>query len=319
MSALDENGGAAPHFSLHQLAEGVYHAVARAGGGAMSNAGIVDLGDQALVFDTFLTPLAASDLRAAAERLTGQPVTAVINSHWHNDHVCGNQVFADVAIIATERTQQLVTSNVMASVEGFRQEAPEYVASLERQLAEATTPEQHAAIANELAEARVMVAGLATLHVTAPNQTLSGQQTFTGGRRAARLMTYGGGHTESDAFLYLPDDGILFAGDLVVIENHPWIGHGNPSEWDRILDQLAALDIAIIAPGHGPVGAADAIGAMRRYLADIQQVARAGVAAGQSADELAATPIPTQYAAYAAPEVFGRNLRFLHDQLSKPG
>lgn len=317
MASVEDQAFASPHFTLHRLADGVYHAVARAGGGAMSNAGIVDLGDTTLVFDTFMTPQAARDLRVAAERLTDHPVTMAINSHWHNDHVCGNQVFEDVTIMATERTRELVETNVTAGVAGFRQEAPEYIESLERQLAEAATPEQRAAVERGLTEARVLAAGLEGLRVTASNQTFTGQRTFSGERRSAQLMTYGGGHTESDAFLYLPAERVLFAGDLVVIENHPWMGHGNPDEWDHILDQLAALDITIIAPGHGPIGAPDAIGAMRRYLADIQQIAQAGVAAGQSADELAATPIPPQYAGYAEPGVFVNDLRFLYRKLTE--
>ena len=74
------------HFKLDRIAEGVYVAIAIEGGLARCNAGIVDLGDQTLLFDTFMTPQAAQDLRAAAEGLTGRPVTYVINSHAHSDH-----------------------------------------------------------------------------------------------------------------------------------------------------------------------------------------------------------------------------------------
>jgi cyclase len=81
------------HFQLEQLAEGVYAAIALAGGGSGSNAGMIDLGDRTLVFDTFLTPQAADELRAAAEHLLGRPVAYVINSHWHCDHIQGNQAF----------------------------------------------------------------------------------------------------------------------------------------------------------------------------------------------------------------------------------
>ena len=62
-----------PHFCLHELATGVYAAIHRPGGGAICNAGIVDLGDRTLVFDTFLAPQPAQDLRLAAEMLTGRP------------------------------------------------------------------------------------------------------------------------------------------------------------------------------------------------------------------------------------------------------
>lgn len=77
-----------PHFHLARLADGVYGAIAADDGGAVGNAGIVDLGDRALIFDTTLTPQAADDMRAAAERLVGHPIAHVVNSHWHGT-TCG--------------------------------------------------------------------------------------------------------------------------------------------------------------------------------------------------------------------------------------
>jgi len=64
-----------PHFSLHELSEGVYAALHAPGGWAQSNAGIVDLGDRTLVYDAFLSPLATRDLLAAAQALTGRPAS----------------------------------------------------------------------------------------------------------------------------------------------------------------------------------------------------------------------------------------------------
>ncbi len=89
------------HFQLQEIARGVYAAIGTPGGAAHSNAGIVDLGDQTLIFDTFETALAAEDLRVAAEHLTGRPATCVIISHAHADHWCGNQAFAPQVPIIT--------------------------------------------------------------------------------------------------------------------------------------------------------------------------------------------------------------------------
>src|SRR5690348_9930601 len=81
-----------PYFHLERLAEGVWAAIVARGTGAWGNTGIVALGEKTLVFDTFLTPAAARDLRAAAEALSGQPVAYVVNSHYHMDHIHGNAV-----------------------------------------------------------------------------------------------------------------------------------------------------------------------------------------------------------------------------------
>lgn len=78
------------------------------------------------------------------------------------------------------------------------------------------------------------------------------------------VETLGGGHTESDAFLWHGD--VLFSGDLVVVESHPWVGHGDVEHWIEILDAFEARGPRVIVPGHGPVATAAAIPPLRRYL-----------------------------------------------------
>ena len=65
------------HFGLHRLADGVYAAIGIPGTASYSNTGIIDMGDRALVFDAFMTPKAAQDLRAAAQDLTGKPASYI--------------------------------------------------------------------------------------------------------------------------------------------------------------------------------------------------------------------------------------------------
>lgn len=74
----------------------------------MSNAGIIDMGGFTLVFDTFNPPQAGRDLREAALYLLAQPIGYVVNSHWHGDHVCGNQCFPGVSIVSSARTRELM-------------------------------------------------------------------------------------------------------------------------------------------------------------------------------------------------------------------
>src|SRR5262245_20734092 len=99
------------HFQLHQLADGVFAAIHREGGAAQSNAGIIDLGDRVLVFDTFISLAAAVALRETVPALSSRPVSALINSHYHNDHIWGNQAFpSDVPIISTIKTRELIAT-----------------------------------------------------------------------------------------------------------------------------------------------------------------------------------------------------------------
>jgi cyclase len=92
------------HFNLEKVSEGIFAAIAKDGGGSVGNAGFVDLGGKTLVFDTFNTQQAAEDLRKIAENITNQPVSWVINSHYHGDHIRGNQVFKDCNIVSTYTT-----------------------------------------------------------------------------------------------------------------------------------------------------------------------------------------------------------------------
>jgi cyclase len=71
--------------------------------------------------------------------------------------------------------------------------------------------------------------------------------------RTVHLITYGGGHTPSDAFVYLPDDKLAVMGDLVLSNHHPVLFNANPKEWINILNQVDLLHIEKIIPGHGEV------------------------------------------------------------------
>ncbi|HEU5439130.1 MAG TPA: MBL fold metallo-hydrolase [Ktedonobacterales bacterium] len=304
------------HFTLQPIAEGVYAAIARDGAGAMSNAGIVDLGDRTLVFDTFMTPQAAEDLCAAAEALIGHPIAYVVNSHWHDDHVRGNQAFPNAEIAATDRTSLLMATKTPESAERYRERAPGHVAGLREQYAATSDERERARLALEISEGEEILASLPTLELRLPTHTFHDRLTFRGPAREAQLLSYGGGHTESDAFVYLPAERILFAGDLVVHRTHPWMGHGNPDEWPRILDRLEALDIGPLVPGHGPLAGRDAIGAVRAYLGDVQKLAAGLLLAGNGPDDLAQAPLPDAYAAWDAPEVFAGNMHFLGEHLA---
>ena len=100
------------HFQIERLADGVYAAIASEQGYASCNAGIIDIGDRTILFDTFLTPEAARDLLNATEQLTSNKITHIINSHEHNDHIRGNQVFgSDIDIISTVLTREAIARN----------------------------------------------------------------------------------------------------------------------------------------------------------------------------------------------------------------
>ncbi len=316
MAAASSHLPTSKHFRLEPLLDGIYAAIGIPGTGSGSNAGIIDLGGQTLVFDTFLTPQAGDDLRAAAERLTGRPVTFVINSHMHADHIHGNQAFAlDTPILATSRTRELIAARGPEVVEEFKQPQAE-LAAQEEELAREQDEQKRAALALKIGESREIAACAHRLALRLPSQTFENNVTFHGTQRAAELLTYGGGHTESDAFLLLRDEKLAFMGDLLFVQAHLWMGDGNPAEWLRILGQVAELDLTTVVPGHGPVGTPADFAAASRYIETIQQLVSDALHSGKSLEEAQATPIPAAFASWNWSEGFGYNIESLYTSLS---
>jgi cyclase len=194
------------HFRLQQLADGVYAAIHIAGGAAIGNAGIVDLGDRTLVYDTFIAPQAAQDLRTAAEALTGRAIDTVIDSHWHNDHIWGNQVFgAGTDIISTEETRRLIiATRGHGAYDSFMAEAEANLEATRAQLEGTEDEGQRRQLALWVDYHQSVVETKPILQIRAPNVTFVERLAFHGTDRPAEVIDFVGGHTESDAILFLP-------------------------------------------------------------------------------------------------------------------
>jgi cyclase len=262
--------------SFEQVADGVFAAIASEGGVAVGNAGFVDLGGEMLVFDAHVSLTAGRELRAAAEKHA--PARAVVLSHWHGDHVYGAGAF-DATVVATARTAELMRERTAQRLAEFKAAPLEDFAD---------TPFA------ELARTE-----LPTLELRHPDETFDSERTFSGSTRSAQAITYGGGHTLSDAFLWLEDERIVFAADLVVSNGQPWVGDGEVDQWLVILERIAELKPETIVPGHGPVTGPEAIDVMRRYLEALKK-----------AEPGDPNPLPD----LAFPEMWERNLTALADR-----
>jgi glyoxylase-like metal-dependent hydrolase (beta-lactamase superfamily II) len=303
------------HFRLQQLAEGVYAAIHRDGGGAICNAGIVDLGDRTLIFDAFVAPQPAADLRAAAEALTGRPVDTVINSHEHNDHIWGNQAFgAETDILSTEETRRLILAT--RGIEDFDSFMANVEATLEATLAQlqaATEDVRRRELALWCDEFRSIAGAKPILRVRAPNLTFAGRMALHGAARSAELMEFAG-HTASDVVLWLPQDGIAFMSDLLFVECHPYLGDGDPEAMLRALETVSALAPRLVVPGHGPVGTADNLVEIQQYVRTLDGLARQMAEAGEAEERIDTMPIPAPYADWLVASFFQANLHFLYQR-----
>jgi glyoxylase-like metal-dependent hydrolase (beta-lactamase superfamily II) len=303
------------HFRLEQLAEGVYAAIHAEGGWAISNAGIIDLGDRTLVFDTMMTPEAASDLREAAESLTGRSIHAVINSHPHNDHIWGNQVFsADVDIISTTRTRELIATEGPLEAQGFRDVSQQRLETLEAQVTKAHDETELALLRYGITYYQAIIATLPKLQLRLPNVTFTDELTFSGPKRSAKLITFESAHSGSDAILHLPDDGIVFMGDLLFIDVHPYLSDGDPDEIQRIMAQVRKLQPKTLVPGHGPVGQTAHLDWMDEYIDKLNALVREAIQKGATEAEIEKIAMPGEYQHLIFPSFFPANLKFLYQR-----
>lgn len=309
---------ASRHFQIEPLTDGVYAAIMREGGNAVSNAGIVDLGDRALLFDMLGWPQAARDLLTAAEYLTNHPITLAANSHWHADHVLGNQVLPPTAtILSTRRTRDLIAARIPQHITRQRQQIPRMVRQLEDDLIGEANPDKRRTIGDEIDFYRMVSHDLPALNVRLPDITFEHKLVLHGPARTVELLCFGGGHTESDAILYLPDDQIVFVGDLLFHQRHPYLSDGDPDAWLAIYDQIEALPpgVEVVVPGHGPVATPEAFADLRRYVRALRQIVTEIVTTGGGADDIARLPVPAAFTAWPGRELFTENLRFMYEYM----
>jgi cyclase len=299
------------HLIVEPLGRGVWAALHRPGGWAVGNAGIIDLGDATVVFDTTMTAGAGADLRQAAEELTGRPPDVVVLSHYHNDHVRGAEVFPNAALMSTHRTREAIDTLGRQELENNRQKAE---ANLRNAREKAAGTDQQAQICREFFVPywEALAASAPTAELRLPTVTVEQDATLCGPERRAELSSYGNAHSVDDAVLHLPDDGITFCADLLFVDCHPVLPDGNPEVWLAALERLAQLDSATFVPGHGPVGDRASVHRLDAHLRNLLGTAERLRREGASAKALDACVPEGEAASWGMAIPFHRaNLRFL--------
>jgi cyclase len=295
------------HFRLRRLTDGVFAAIGTVEGGAMSNAGIVDLGDETVVFDAFLTRAAAAELRAAAEELTGRAPRYLVNSHGHGDHVWGNAVFRPVAsILASGGTAAMMTAEERASIDPAGLAAA--IERLEQALAEEADEAVRLDIEGNLYPRKRLLEEL-PLDLAPPTIVFEGAMEIRGSRRTVRLVTAERAHTAGDVYLVCPADRIAFLGDLGFFgDSPPYIApEGSAAGWSSILRDFESLDVGRFVPGHGGVGGVPELVAQRGFLDAVIGAARQ-VAGGGTVDDVVDRMRETEYARWEKTTLYRASL-----------
>ena len=315
MTVMHDQDSQSEHIQIERLADGVYAAIHRRGGAAIGNAGIVDLGDRTLVYDTFFTPQAARDLRAAAEGIGGRPVDLAINSHYHNDHIWGNQVFGEeTGIVSTVETRRLVSSKGMDELRSFEgHAAAELETLLAQQEAAGDEIERHR-LSFWIDYYRAYVEAEPRISIRQPDLTFSERLVIHGSERLAELIPFSGAHSGSDLVLWLPQERIAFMSDLLFVACHPYLAEGDPESMLTALRAVRNLEPRLLVPGHGPPGTPRDLDLMVDYVSALDNLARDLVQDGVGPDELDRHAVPELFVGWDMDRFFVVNLRAFYQR-----
>ena len=301
------------HFQIERLADGVYAAIASEQGYASCNAGIIDIGDRAILFDTFLTPEAARDLLNATEQLTSNKITHIINSHEHNDHIRGNQVFgSDIDIISTVLTREAIARNEPKSIKSEKKTILKEISDAQSKLDAEKDPKRRRELAFSICEMQGASRSYSELRTRLPNITFEHKLIIHGTKRTVELLPFAG-HTKSDVILYLPKEKIAFMSDLLFVNIHPYLASGSPEQWKQSLADVQALGVHVAVPGHGRVGKSTDLSAMLQYIQSLENIVVDMIKSGKPAEQASFEPIPSPFDTWLCFEnFFVANLKFLY-------
>ena len=186
--------------------------------------GVILGGQDVAVIDTRSTPVQAREIAAGIRELTSEPVSIVLNTHWHWDHTFGNSVFRPASIWGHARVAGRLLSDGPGVIERVAAEMP--------------------ALSEDIRK----------VELDPPENVFEEHATVEVGDREIRLSYLGRGHTDTDVAIEVPDANVLFAGDLLEEGATPSFGDSYPLEWPPTVERLLPLATGAVVPGHGSVG-----------------------------------------------------------------
>lgn len=281
---------------VQRLADGVY-AVTRREPASLyfeSNSLFI-IGEQDVtVVDAQFSTETALAVLAALRTLTNKPVKYVINTHGHDDHVTGNQVYRDsfpgVEFIAHRATRDSMIIAGATKRADFLKSLPGTMGFFRTLLTNGKGPdgapitdEERAGLASDSTIGARFLAESPRLVLVPATRTVDERLVLHQGHRVIEVLWLGPGHSAGDLVVHLPAEHIVAAGDLVVLPV-PLVGStSHPAAFGRALGGLRALKASIIVPGHGPVQRDDRhIAHVQRMLESIRGQVEAGVARGDT-------------------------------------
>ena len=246
---------------LHEVAAGVWAYLQPDGGWGWSNAGLVAGDGSSLLVDTLFDLRLTGEMLEAMRRTTpaARDIGTVVNTHANGDHCYGNALLGDAEIVASARCAEEMGALPPSSMAAMLRAAP------------------------DLGPAGAFLARIFApfsfddISLTVPTTTFEGRLDLDVGGRHVALLEVGPAHTEGDVIVYLPDEDVVFTGDILFHGRHPIVWAGPVANWMAACDRILELAPAVVVPGHGPLATAAAVEDLRGYFAFLRVEARAAL------------------------------------------
>jgi len=238
---------------MQEIAPGVFVKLDYEG----ANVGCILTDAGAIVVDT---PLIPADGRAWAAEVAkiADRVLYVFNTDHHRAHIMGNQYF-DAPVIAHEMAWREMSNYKDTFIERTKnifKRQPEIAAQFDQ------------------------------VKLKNPEITFTGRLVLEKGGREIHFV-YLGGHTPATSGVWLPDERILFTGDVVVVGEHPSLGQSNSKEWLEVLTRLRKMSLKHLVPGHGPLCNVEATLPVSEYIRAMRSKVRSQYRSGRTKSEAA--------------------------------
>ena len=224
-----------------------------------ANAGIVIGTDAVLVVDTLISAKEGERFLADIRKVTGKPIKYVVNTHAHLDHAFGNCVFAKLGTTVISHTADRAMLEKAGA--GTLQNIGNYGLKADDMLG--TT-------------------------IVYPTLTFSDLMQIDLGGTTVELIRVAPSHTQGSIVVHVPAQKLLFAGDILFTDFHPYMADGDITGWAKSIDALLVMDIEKIIPGHGPLSTKKDLKEMKEYLLLFDAKARELATGSQDADVIAA-------------------------------
>lgn len=259
------------------------------------------IGDRdVIVVDTGLSRSGGEAILVGLRKVTDKPVSTVINTHWHGDHIFGNQVFRNAFPSARFIAHTETRAGIISGEVEYRDvNRPKTGARINELKAKASRSDEEN---RELARAELQMDVWQGDYVL-PDVLVDRRLTLMQDARTIEILHLGLANTKGDLVIHLPADRLAISGDMAITPI-PFAFFSSPRSWIDTLDRLAALDVATIVPGHGePQSGTQFIRDLQAMLKSVVDQVDAGLKAGLDLDALkkSVTLEPPAGSVYAKP------------------